>query len=257
MKEKQLTEQRLRQHGAAGKAKAYITKMCAQCSTLQPTHMFRRWRGTKVFTFTVCSLCHPEKTIKELTDNQLQTYITARQLSVEDTRELWAQRDQRRFEARSERVSKTMTDKWRKDRKLLWRPVWLLINEELRRNQPNANPPINSRTGIPQRTTPELQAFANLYMDHINDLKVRIITSINTNGTSTVRILHTQTGTDDKGAPIISTVTLADPKDWGMLLDSSVLRELAEAFAEVGKAWLRQGRVPKFREPDFLRALAK
>lgn len=47
-----------------------MTKTCPGCSAALPLTLFRRWRGDKIATHSVCNRCAPPRTLSQMTSKQ-------------------------------------------------------------------------------------------------------------------------------------------------------------------------------------------
>lgn len=234
------------------KALAWHTK-CLRCEQERPRHEFRRWQGAKRMLFKVCNHCHPEKTIKEMSADELRLWFKSQQVPAYIREKALAARDARISRTRSVNATVGSRTYWRGVRRETWRTATLLIRAERTRWQALL---ASTDSGLPR------YSFAVRYISILADLLFSIERVIKTgidrqewgiHNNKPINTRMTLPGVEKEGQ--LCFIEVDDPADWPVLISETALRELNQlwlACANTGKE--RKGR--PLLAPEFLRALA-
>lgn len=228
--------------------------LCKRCGQERPRHEFRRWRGNKSITFTTCNTCHPEKTVREMSEAALTAWMNSQKVPNNVRNKVWADRRARISQTHHEIGGDASRTYWAGVRRETWSDALMRIRHER-----------DLWRAIASRPTPR-QPFAARYLEVLVDL-LDVITRTIKHGVlpvadedlpkrhSTRMVLG---GVEKDGK--LCYVEVDDPADWPLLLGSATLRELAALHEDCVRALReqRQGSSKGRRtsDPVFLRALA-
>jgi hypothetical protein len=223
--------------------------VCAKCNERRPAHLFRRWHGSKRLVFKVCSICHPEKTIYEMTEDQLITWLNVQNAPKNLIPAALKARQERLHLEKSMKYRGIKADDWMRRREALWMPVLAQISAESDRWRASNR----SIKDVSPHNTAKAQ-FINAYLPILGELsqKIRRLMKLgdpDTPGASSERVLP---GVEKQ--TMLVNVVLDLVEDWPILISDTDLRNLAGLWSECAVDWPRGRRVI---EPAFIRGIAR